>query len=141
VIGVPYPRWGLRYPRAGNCGRDSRATLRLIGSEAEVLELARQTALPTHGHSPRGIVAAQAVALANLDCGAGGEGGRRSRPRHGNGTGTGYLNWWFDANHPTSIRLASMNSQWPDPRGEHLTDLHRDKVEASAPANLSRDPS
>lgn len=84
-FGAAYHRWGNRYPDAGY-GRAFRTWLATLdpvpydswgngaamrvspvawvaGSEAQVLDLARETALPTHGHE-RGIIGAQAVALA-----------------------------------------------------------------------------
>jgi ADP-ribosylglycohydrolase len=91
-FGAAYHRWGRRYPRAGYGGKfrewlasdtplpydswGNGAAMRVspvaavATSEAEVLELARQTALPTHGH-PRGIVGAQSVALATWMAGRG----------------------------------------------------------------------
>lgn len=91
-FGAAYHRWGRRYPGAWY-GKMFTAWLRsddpepydswgngsamrvspvaaVATSEAEVLELARQTALPTHGH-PRGIVGAQSVALATWMAGQG----------------------------------------------------------------------
>lgn len=84
-FGAAYHRWGNRYPRAGygsafrdwlassdpkpygSWGNGSAMRVSPVAwvatSEAEVLELARATALPTHGHE-RGIIGAQATALA-----------------------------------------------------------------------------
>jgi ADP-ribosylglycohydrolase len=84
-FGDAYHRWGNRYPRAGY-GRAFRGWLAsddpapyqswgngsamrvspvawVATNEVELLRLAKATALPTHDH-PRGIVGAQAVALA-----------------------------------------------------------------------------
>lgn len=84
-FGAAYHRWGNRYPRAGY-GKRFRAWLAsdtpapylswgngsamrvspvawAAADEVELMELAEATALPTHNH-PRGIVGAQAVALA-----------------------------------------------------------------------------
>jgi ADP-ribosylglycohydrolase len=91
-FGAAYHRWGRAYPRAGygrwfrewlasddpepydSWGNGSAMRVSPVAavakSEAEVLELARQTALPTHGH-PRGIVGAQTVALATRMAGQG----------------------------------------------------------------------
>lgn len=84
-FGAAYHRWGRRYPNAGYGGRfrewlasndpkpynswGNGSAMRVspvasyAHSEREVLRLARETALPTHNH-PRGIIGAQAVALA-----------------------------------------------------------------------------
>jgi ADP-ribosylglycohydrolase len=91
-FGAAYHRWGRVYPRAGygkkfrewlasdsptpygSWGNGSAMRVSPVAAvartEAEVLELARQTALPTHGH-PRGIVGAQSVALATWLAGQG----------------------------------------------------------------------
>lgn len=84
-FGAAYLRWGRAYPNAwygkrftawlasatptpyqswGN-GSAMRVSplVTVANSEAEVIELARLTALPTHDH-PRGIIGAQATALA-----------------------------------------------------------------------------
>ncbi len=84
-FGAAYHRWGNRYPRAGY-GKGFRAWLAssdprpyqswgngsamrvspvvwVATTEVEVLQLAEATAMPTHDH-PRGIVGAQATALA-----------------------------------------------------------------------------
>lgn len=80
-----YHRWGNRYPHAGyggafrqwlaspeplpygSWGNGSAMRVSPVAcvatSEREVLRLARESAEPTHGH-PRGIIGAQAVALA-----------------------------------------------------------------------------
>jgi len=84
-FGAAYHRWGNRYPRAGYGGTFRKwlassdpkpynswgngSAMRvspvawIAGSEAEVLELAKATAMPTHNHE-RGIIGAQATALA-----------------------------------------------------------------------------
>jgi len=84
-FGAAYHRWGNRYRRAGY-GKGFRAWLDsgdpqpygswgngsamrvspvawVAADEVELMELAEATALPTHDH-PRGVIGAQAVALA-----------------------------------------------------------------------------